>query len=266
MKGKKAVILTMCGLLGAACLATGLCMNVAMQDANAQDVVPMVEMLSGASARKTVGEPGIKFTAQIKNYTSAYEYGMLILPESYWTEYGWDNDTDYIAQLQEKGVTYANRICTPYTPAGSQVAHISYSLRDLKEENYTLSLVGVAYTLKGGVYDYADVDLVSNARSMAYVAQMALQYDANLTAQERATLQEYANPGVIVEQDAYFADETMQAGGIRLFPRTITWLVLTLTLSTMAITAQGSLRIRMKRTGLLRRRPMQQGRLYPLRR
>ena len=45
------------------------------------DGTPSVTMVSGASARKTAGEPGIKFTAKIDNYDSNYQYGMLILPE-----------------------------------------------------------------------------------------------------------------------------------------------------------------------------------------
>ena len=104
----------LCGVVAAAGLATGVLLSTPETAALAAST-PTVTMIAGASARKTSGEPGIKFTAKIDGYGAAgYQYGMLILPEKAWEKYDWDNETDYIAELNEMGVTYANKICGPY--------------------------------------------------------------------------------------------------------------------------------------------------------
>ena len=150
-------------------------------------------------------------------YNNGYEYGMLILPEAAWHSLGWTNETDFIAVLNEKNVSYANKICTPYEGSDGNV-YIAYSLTDLYEENYSMSFFGVAYTLKDGAYDYSDVNLVANARSIAYVAQMALKYENNLTSEQKLALQSYAGNGYIVEED-YLTGNDMsfeKTGGISL--------------------------------------------------
>ena len=205
MKGKAQKLWgAICGFVAAVCLTMGLGIHMSSMTtsvAAASSSTPTVTMIGGASARKT-GEPGIKFTARIDNYSSnnGYEYGMLILPEAAWHSLGWTNETDFIAVLNEKNVSYANKICTPYEGSDGNV-YIAYSLTDLYEENYSMSFFGVAYTLKDGAYDYSDVNLVANARSIAYVAQMALKYENNLTSEQKLALQSYAGNGYIVEED-----------------------------------------------------------------
>lgn len=162
------------------------------------NITPTVTMIAGASARMTKGEPGIKFTAKISNYDSSYKYGMLILPESAWGKVSF-NGQNYHEVLQ--GYTYADKICSVYTENNEK--RISFSLKNLYESNYTRNFVGVAYTLKDGIYKYADIDLNNNARSIAYVAQMALKYEKSLTYDQKQALTIYANANGELEED-YF--------------------------------------------------------------
>jgi len=176
------------------------------------DGTPSVTMVAGASARKTEGQPGIKFTAKIDNYDSSYQYGMLILPEVAWENLGWNNDTDYIGELNDMGASYADSICAPYIRDGEYF--ISFSLKNIYPYNYDMSFVGVAYTLKDGVYNYADVDLVENGRSISYVAQMALKYEENLTAEQEDALEKFVNPSnITIDKEDYWKDPNAAVGG-----------------------------------------------------
>ncbi len=214
MKGKfRNLLVGLCGALATLGLAVGVFTAMPTMQASAESSAPTVTMLAGASARKTPGEPGIKFTAKIDNYDKSYQYGMLILPEAAWHACGWDNDTDFFEYFEEERITkYANMICAPYTTDNGE-RQISFSLRNLYAENYSRGFFGVAYTLKDGVYNYADVDMVTNARSIAYVAQMALKYEDYLTQEQSSTLSSYANAGLIIEKDDYFSEGMMQNGG-----------------------------------------------------
>ena len=90
----------LCGVFATFGLIAGVLAGAPAVEVSANSAPSTVTMLAGASARKTPGEPGIKFTAQINNYNSAeYTYGMLILPEKAWDKFGWDNNTDFIAEL-----------------------------------------------------------------------------------------------------------------------------------------------------------------------
>ncbi len=213
MKGMaKRLWITLCGVIAAICLVMGIWVNAPVMKVSAASGTPTVTMLPGASARKTPGEPGIKFTAKIDSYDNSYQYGMLILPEEAWGNLGWDNDTDYIAELTEMGAAYANSICAPYIRDGEYF--ISFSLKNIYPYNYDMSFVGVAYTLKDGVYNYADVDLVGNGRSIAYVAQMALKYEENLTSEQEAALEKFVNASNIqIDKEDYWKDPSAIVGG-----------------------------------------------------
>ncbi len=215
MKAKaKSLWIWLCGIVAALCLITGIWAGTPKFEAFASGATPTVTMEAGASIRKTADEPGIKFTAKIDNYNSSYQYGMLILPESAWGKLGWNNDTDYIDYFNTNGISnYANKICSPYKDEQTGDWKISYSLKNIYGENYAMGFVGVAYTLKDGVYDYADVDMLTNARSIAYVAQMALKYEAGLTVAQKEALKNYTQAGVIVDKNEYMGEGTLGTGG-----------------------------------------------------
>ncbi|MBO5334618.1 MAG: hypothetical protein J6A87_01435, partial [Clostridia bacterium] len=213
MKGlAKRLWITLCGVVAAICLVMGIWINAPVMKVSAASGTPTVTMLPGASARKTPGEPGIKFTAKIGNYDSSYQYGMLILPEEAWDKFGWDNNTDYISVLDDMDANYANEICAPYIRDGEYF--ISFSLKNIYPYNYDMSFVGVAYTLKGGVYTYADVDLVENGRSISYVAQMALKYEENLTSEQESALEKFVNPSnITIDKEDYWKNPSVSVGG-----------------------------------------------------
>lgn len=207
----------LCGVFAALGLATGVWMSEPLKADAAPAAAPTLTMYSGASVRKVAGDPGIKFTAKIDNYDRDYTYGMLILPESAWTRNGWDNDTDYVAELDRMGVSdYGISSCQPYLASNGDV-EISLAMTDLHAENYGLGFIGVAYAMTKiddePVYTYADVNMLDNARSMAYVAQMALKYEGNITSEQKNILTSYTNAGVLVGKDEYFNDDNAVVGG-----------------------------------------------------
>lgn len=216
---KKGLWVGLCSFFAMLALAVGIGISqpatdsTATVEAAASSGTPTVTMVGGASVRKVAGSPGIKFTATIDNYNSDYQYGMLILPEAAWEKFNWNNDTDYIAALESiQNATYAREDnCTPYIDKVTGEWRISFALTNLYDENFDLSLVGVAYTLKDGVCDYADIDLGANARSISYVSAMALKYDQDLTNENIQYLEQYANGNLDIEQDGYF--DEMSGGG-----------------------------------------------------
>ncbi len=196
MKGKmkKNVTLLCCTLAGACCLF-GAGAALELQEVSGETT--SVTMVAGAATRKDTENPGLKFTANISGYNASVQYGMLILPEAAFDMYTFNDD--YVDVLDDAGKTYINEICTPYETDEGQW-QIACSIVGINEENYTRQFVGIAYTLIEGEYDYADVNMLDNARSVTYVAQMALKYEANLTGDQENALEAYANPGCTLEE------------------------------------------------------------------
>lgn len=175
------------------------------------DGAPTLSMVSGASARKAEDTPGIRFTAKIDNYSSHYTYGMLILPEAAWTNGVFGENTNYHEYFATHGITnYADVVCEHTYHDEQGQWYMSASLVGITSA--TRSLVGVAYTLKDGVYTYTPVNLAENARSIAYVAQMALKYDLSLTTAQRNNLKTYAN-AVVIEEDDLLTDDSFAVNG-----------------------------------------------------
>ena len=199
MKNK---VTLLCGTLAGACCLFGASFAIDAIDVSAETT--SVSMVAGAATRKDLENPGLKFTANIANYIESVDYGMLILPEEAFTKYTFDND--YVDVLNAAGKTYINKLCAPYEISDGQW-QIACSIVDIFEDNYTRQFVGVAYTLVDGSYDYAEVNMLDNARSVTYVAQMALQYEADLTADETYALETFANPKCLLE-------ETVEVDGI----------------------------------------------------
>lgn len=207
MKHKKHLVLSL-GLAGICFSAAGL-LAINSREASAEEVAPAVTMLTGASVRKDGVTPGLKFSANIENYNEQSQYGMLILPEEVMDKYSFDND--YIARLEADGKTgkYINQLCHPYS-VGESAWRISLSLVNILPQNYTQSFTGIAYELKDGVYSYAAIDRYNNSRSVSFVAQLALEYETELTEAQRENLNAYANPGTEIKTSDYIggvADE-----------------------------------------------------------
>ena len=172
---------------------------------------PTLTMVNGAQVRY-LGDPGIKFTAVVENYSAEYKYGLLILPESAFEKYaGEDFYGNYHAFFKAKGITnYADKSCSVYEKGGQHL--ISLALTDI--EDYDMGFVGVAYTLKDGVYTYADVTMANNARSISYVAQMALKYEQGLKQEDINYLREFVtSDDFILGTDDYLNDGNISNGG-----------------------------------------------------
>ena len=215
---KKGLWIGLCGFFATLALAIGISVGNttsgqnATIEAAASSGTPTISMLPGASVRKVEGTPGIKFTAKIDNYSTDYQYGMLILPQDAVLNLGWeDGTTDYIEALEELGVSYANESnCLVYTDVATGEKRISFALTNLYDENFALNLVGIPYTYKKGTsdYNYAEINVMEDARSISYVASMALKYETDLTQANVAFLEKYASGNLDIDQDGYFDDMT----------------------------------------------------------
>ncbi len=188
----KKIMLWLFGALLVLCTAAST-VSFSAYKANAEVFASATEltMLSGASARKNSATPGLKFTAQIDGFDAGYDYGMIIIPAK-WLEI-FDFNDDYIAVLNEKVGTgnYAKGECTPYQKDG--VYYVSLALTGILPQNYTLDFVGIAFATDGVNYKYASFTEYDNARSIAYVAEMAIKNDAKLTQEEVMTLSTFVN-------------------------------------------------------------------------
>ena len=171
---------------------------------------PTVTMVNGAQVRY-LGDPGIKFTAVVENYSKEYKYGMLILPESAFEKYGEEFYGNYHAFFTAQGITnYADKSCSVYEKGGQHL--ISLALTDIND--YDMGFVGVAYTLKDGVYTYADVTMANNARSISYVAQMALKYEQGLNQEDINDLRDFVSSSdFILGEDDYLNDGNISNDG-----------------------------------------------------
>ncbi len=173
-----------------------------------------VEMMTGAAVRKDSTNPGIKFTASIENYSSSNQYGMLIIPAAALDKFSFNDDYISVLNREVGEGMYINQVCRPYTQNNEK--YISLSITNILESNYSLDFVGIGYVYDGAKYTYADIDRADNVRSAAYVAQLALKYEENLTKAQESTLEAYFNPGILVEKDSYISglgDESIDIYG-----------------------------------------------------
>ncbi len=194
-------LLLVCSLLAVGCVVGGFASNIDMETAKASNETT-VEMIYGARTRKTENDPGLKFEAKVNNYDKSLNYGMLIVPEAAFEKDGFrDNYHAYFAANNISDSQYIDVKCHPYQLEGDEQYYIAGSIVDINEDNYDMSFVGVAYTYDGATYSYADVNMLDNARSISYVAQMALKYEDDLTSSERNALVGFANPGQEIIDD-----------------------------------------------------------------
>ena len=144
-----------------------------------------VEMLAGARIKFNDKVPSLKFEGVVSDYAteSATEYGMLIMPETTYLTNTFDNN--YHTVLSKD--SYEDNVCTPYA-VGEEMQIAGYI--DVAEIDYATSYIAIGYSIKDGAYNYADVNVIENARSIVYVAQMSLLYD-DLTQEAQTQLESY---------------------------------------------------------------------------
>ena len=206
----KRVLIAILGALFALCFA--FCGIAYVATARAETFASNIElsMLSGASARKDAATPGLKFTAEITDYDASYDYGMTIIPAE-WLKVLTFND-NYIEVLDEnvgRG-NYALGSCTPYQKDGKW--YLSLSLVNILRQNFTRDFIGIAFVTNGTNYKYASFTDYDNARSISYVAEMAIKNDKNLTSEEISVLSGFVNAdpelNVSAKEYIYYSSET----------------------------------------------------------
>ena len=196
---KKISLLTL-GLATLGCLSIGaVCANVsATAEANAAFDVELT-MLKGANLRKDSSNPSLKFTAELASVEAGVEYGMLIIPADWLSNYTFNNDYIEVLNREVGANEYKNVVCTPYqdieevgTPEAPGAWRISATVNEAANGDYSVEYIAIAYATDGTNYDYATVDKDTHARSFTYVAQMAIQNE-ELTEEEIASLDKYVN-------------------------------------------------------------------------
>ena len=188
MKAKR-LQLALCAAFAAVCTFFGVFGLCSRQVKAAETAKITIEY--GASARKDETNPGLLFKAVLDEYSESKTYGMLILPAEWLETYSFNND--YIQVLDKAAVAYAKKDCTPYQLADGKW-RIALSLIEIKPENYTREFIAIAYEKNGDTYAYSDYSVENNSRSIAFVAQMALENEPDtLTEKQRVALENFSS-------------------------------------------------------------------------
>lgn len=188
MKAKR-LQLALCAAFAAVCTFFGVFGLCSRQVKAAETSKITIEY--GASARKDETNPGLLFKAVLDEYSESKTYGMLILPAEWLETYSFNND--YIQVLDKAAVAYAKKDCTPYQLADGKW-RIALSLIEINPENYTREFIAIAYEKDGDTYAYSDYSVENNSRSIAFVAQMALENEPDtLTEKQRVALENFSS-------------------------------------------------------------------------
>ena len=179
---------------------------VKTNNASAAETVAPFIMKEGASIRK-VDPTGIRFTAMVSKaqyaeiiengeYKDGYKVGMIVVPESYFTDYEAQKETgtsdyyDYFKNVKGKmrdlPFNVDQFVLDEKDP--ENYYNVNGAIAPIAEENFGLTYQAVAYiarTVNGETtYTYSDVSL---ARTVKYVAVAAIN-DGKLTYDEVQTL------------------------------------------------------------------------------
>ena len=134
------------------------------------------EMTSGASVRYGT-KTGIRFITEYSssvvsalNAKGTVTYGTLIVPSNYLLKLSAFTK----AELDSKGITYANVVANEGKVSKNGGYTIRAALVDLKSSHFGTSFSAISYALVGGTYYYTAFNTVDNSRSMSDVAQAAL--------------------------------------------------------------------------------------------
>ncbi|MBR1974359.1 MAG: hypothetical protein IKA20_00745 [Clostridia bacterium] len=200
-KVKKQAIVFCCSLLALGVTVGAMSLRTDVTT-KAEEVVskPTVEMLVGARIKFNEQVPSLKFEGVVSGYEAESEtkYGMLIMSEATYLSNTFDNN--YHTVLNED--LYEDNECTPYA-VDEEMQIASYI--DVAETDYATSYIAIGYSVENGAYNYAEVSVIENARSVVYVAQMSLLYD-NLTEEAQAQLESYVDASYTAAAD-YDAEE-----------------------------------------------------------
>ncbi len=170
-----------------------------------------MEMVSGASIRLNSEKKGLRFAATLgSSYDKESTYHVMIVPKSYLDHF--DITDDYYkklrAALEEAGMsTYiATMEAVPFQYESEEIQksngqlqegvwYIRGSLTSVKAENMATEFFGIAYRIdKAGNYHYASFQEGQNVRSLAGVAQRALEDTlTQYSDEEISILEEYAS-------------------------------------------------------------------------
>ncbi len=120
----------------------------------------------GASIRATEGSTGIRFSAILDSYDSDATYGFVIVPSYYLNGINGDYVTNLINKYGRDGII----LLSSTVRSVSNHFEIQGSIANIKYKNINLDFVGIPYSLKDGVYTYADFDIADITRSVANVA------------------------------------------------------------------------------------------------
>ena len=155
-------------------------------------------MQDGAAIRKSTDKQGIRFNALLSKQAYAAlenagaEFGMLIVPKDYVTagyeltvENVFGESAVYVPNVKASELAETDptkkaiiQIKNPTTTESSDIVKIYGSIVGVLENNIDRGFIGRAYVCLDGVYylaDYADDLVDNNTRSMAYVAQCAIE-------------------------------------------------------------------------------------------
>ncbi len=183
-------------------------------DAAAADILTQIspEMVEGASVRLADNGNGIRFqmTLSENDYQTAEganaQYGMLILPADYAkatpvTKSVFSTNPDYYFVGQEGSVDTANKkpiinLTADYLTLYKGEYTLSGSIVGILDTNTVRPFMGIGYVAvtEGDVTDYKFATENDNVRSMAYVAQLALE--SGEYTEDEATLNEYIDKSV----------------------------------------------------------------------
>ena len=155
-------------------------------------------MQDGAAIRKSTDKQGIRFNALLSKQAYAAlenagaEFGMLIVPKDYVTagyeltvENVFGESAVYVPNVKASELAETDptkkaiiQIKNPTTTESSDIVKIYGSIVGVLDSNIDRGFIGRAYVCLDGVYylaDYADDLVDNNTRSMAYVAQCAIE-------------------------------------------------------------------------------------------
>ena len=216
MKSKvKNQAITCCALLALGLIVGATSLHADTMASANETTTSTVEMLVGARIKFNDEKPSLKFEGVIDGYDAeaTTKYGMLIMPETTYLANTFDND--YHTVLDSNDV-YEDKECAPYA-ADDKMQIAAYA--EIAESDYTTRYIAIGYSVNGGEYSYADVNIIENARSVSYVAQMSLLYDT-LTEEVQTKLQGYVDAAYTLvadydaEQDNYNEKEIVVGNGI----------------------------------------------------
>lgn len=193
----KKTSLLLSALVALSCVSIGgLYMGAVSAKAETEAFNPQtsLSMLKGANLRKDSSKPGLKFTAEIQEYSADYQYGMLVIPAAWLDTYTFDNNYVEVLNEQVGEGNYKNELHTPYQDEeeGTGAWRIASVIEVSESSNFTVEYIGIAYVTDGESYKYAFFNEEDNARSMTYVAQMSIKY-SNLTDAEKVALEKYVS-------------------------------------------------------------------------